>query len=611
MVFLCLFGLCLMAAVAPRKKKNDDRIYLLHSDELEYDENGDNPEAQIVRGNVQFRQDNMLLWCDSAYFYQQQNAVDAFGHVRFKQGDTLSLTCDRANYEGIDQMMYARENVVLKHRKQTLYTDSLNYDRLYGQAYFFEGGRLVEGRDNLVSDWGRYDTGTRIAVFYYNVRMTSDKSTITGDTLYYDTQTSLAHITGPSTILNQGNEIHTKNAYFDSDADKARLFDRSTVINGAKTITADTLYNNNATAESEGFGNVVFIDNENKNSLVADHVYYNDSTGYGFATRKAVLKDFSQSEDTLYAHADTLKMFSYNLDTDSVYRIVHGYDHVRAFRVDLQAVCDSMVMDSRDSCLTLYYDPIVWSDNRQLLGEEIKMYSNDSTIREAQVIGQALSIEQYDTLKHYNQLSAKRIDAYFTDGKIRRTVAAGNVLNIFYPVDDSDSTLTGLNHLETDTMRMFFTPERKLEYIKTTKATATMFPMTQIPPDKYKLQNFAWFDDIRPANKDDIFVWKPKPDDKKLRPSVAKGPQPRKKPVATQPQAQADTIPNQVATGEIEATKLAEPTENKAETATAQSAKQPENQPQLPDNKTEATEKADEKADDSMPTAAPNKQEQQ
>lgn len=37
-----------------------------------------------------------------------------------------------------------------------------------------------------------------------------------------------------------------------------------------------------------------------------------------------------------------------------------------------------------------------------------------------------------------------------------------------------------------------------------------MYPMTQIPPTKYKLPNFAWFDDIRPKDKNDIFVWRGK-----------------------------------------------------------------------------------------------------
>jgi hypothetical protein len=78
--------------------------------------------------------------------------------VKFVQGDTLSLTCERGDYDGQELMMHARHNVVLKHRRQTLYTDSLDYDRLYEYAYFYDGGKLVDGKDQLSSDWGEYNT---------------------------------------------------------------------------------------------------------------------------------------------------------------------------------------------------------------------------------------------------------------------------------------------------------------------------------------------------------------------------------------------------------------------------------------------------------------------
>ena len=41
----------------------------------------------------------------------------------------------------------------------------------------------------------------------------------------------------------------------------------------------------------------------------------------------------------------------------------------------------------------------LWSDNRQVLGEKIYVYMNDSTIRMAKVEGQALSVEQLDDKK--------------------------------------------------------------------------------------------------------------------------------------------------------------------------------------------------------------------
>lgn len=511
---LCLFGFCLMWAVAApkykkKRQKTDERVYLVHSDELRYDQFSSVPDAQIVKGRVHFTHAGAQLWCDSAYFFQESNSVEAFGHVRFKQGDTLSLTCNYADYDGSDQMMHARHNVVLKHRTQTLYTDSLDYDRIYSLAYFFEGGKLVDGKDRLVSDWGAYSTATREASFYYGVEMYSGKNHITTDTLHYDTRSSIAHVVGPSTITSKGSIIHTTDAFMNSRTDRSQLFGRSTIVDGDKTITGDSLYHDNNNGNNEGFGNVVYVDKKNKNELHANRLFYNEKTGYGYATQKALLVDYSQ-KDTLWMHADSLKIYTFNIATDSVYRKVHAFDHVRAYRQDVQAVCDSLVFSSLDSCMTMYRDPIAWNSNRQLLGEVIKVYMNDSTIRKAEIIEQALSVEQVDEKGHSNQVSSKRMDAYFVDGAMRRTDAIGNVKSLYYNADSKDSVLTELNYLETDTMRMYLSPQRQLQKIWASKSVGIMYPITQIPPDKRRLPEYEWFDYVRPLDKDDVFNWRGK-----------------------------------------------------------------------------------------------------
>lgn len=510
---LCLFVLSLLPALAQKKvktaPKTDDRVYLVHSDELRYDQYGLVPDAQIVKGHVQFMHKGAKMWCDSAYFYQQTNSFRAFGHVRMVQGDTLSLTCERAYYDGQAQLMEARKNVWLKHRGQTLNTDSLNYDRLYNNAYFFEGGTLTDKNQKLVADWGQYNTQTREAVFYYNVKMIENDRIITTDTLHYNTLTSMAHVLGPSQITSKTGVIETRDGYLNTKTSMSTLYGRSTVNDKDKTITGDSLYYDDKTGQSEGYGDVVYVDNKNKNSLLCQRFKYNEKTGAGWATGKLLAKDYSQ-KDTLYVHADSVKFFTYNINTDSVYRMAHCFKHVRAYRQDVQAVCDSMVANSKDSCLTMYRDPIVWNANRQLLGEVIKIYMQDSTVKEAHVLGQALSVEQMPDLVHFNQLSSKDMFAYFIDGNVRRNDAVSNVRSIYFSVDDKDSTLIGLNYLETDTMRMFISAERQLQKIWTCRFEATLYPMSQIPPGKEKLEAFGWFDYVRPLNKDDLFEWRPK-----------------------------------------------------------------------------------------------------
>ncbi len=519
MIILCLFGLGFVFADnknAKKGSKQDERVYLIHSDELMYDIHGAHPDAQIVKGNVSFLHKGGRMTCDSAYFYEQQNSVRAMGHVHYKEGDTLSLTCDRGFYDGQLQMMEARQNVVLKHRNQTLYTDSLNYDRVWDNAYFYDGGKLVDANQQLVADWGTYNLSEKKATFYYNVVLLSDKQRVETDTLYYDTNTSLAHVVGPSVVYQDSITVRTDDGYFDNEVGKSRLFSRSTVEKGGKTITGDSLFYEKETGDAMGYGNVIYVDSENKNELHGDYMQYNETTGYGYATKRALVKDYSQG-DTLYVHGDTIKLFTFNIDTDSVYRLVHCYKNVRAFRIDMQAICDSLVGDSRDSCMTMYQDPVVWNGQRQVLGEIIKVYMQDSTIRDAHVIGQALSIEKCDEEEHYNQISSKVMDAYFTEGNVRQVVATGNVQAIYYPVDEEDSTLMLLNYTETDTLKMFISPERQLEKIWTCKHVSDMYPMTQIPPEKYKLTQFAWHEELRPRSKEDIFVHKKMSDSSKLK----------------------------------------------------------------------------------------------
>lgn len=510
---LCLFGLCLLRASVMQqdkrpREKTDERIYLIHSDNLNYNRYGSMPDAQILTGNVRFRHKGATLACDSAYFYEASNSLEAFGHVDMEQGDTVSLTSDYAFYDGGDQMAYARHNVVLRHRETELYTDSLDFDRLYSLGYFFEGGKMVDKDNVLTSDWGQYDTQTREAVFNFAVRLVNPKFILDSDTLYYYSETSLAHVLGPSVVTSGQSVVNTTDGFYDTNTGNSRLYGRSTVVNGGRHMTGDSLYYDERNGVCEGFGNVFYDDRDNGNGLTGDYVFYDDSTGYAYATERAVAMEYSRG-DTLYMHSDSIKMYTYDMNTDSVWRKIHCFHKVRAYRTDMQAVCDSLVYSTRDSCMTMYKDPITWYGERQLLGEVIRVYMKDSTIHRAHVEGQAFAIDSADDFDHYNQISSREMFAYFKKGAIDWGEAIGNVLAIYYPVDEKDSSLIGHVYVETDTLRMFMR-DSTLYKVWMPKAQGVMYPLTQIPPSNRKLSGFVLFDYVRPLNKDDIFNWRGK-----------------------------------------------------------------------------------------------------
>ena len=506
---LCLFGLYAVMAAndedATEREKSESKVILLHTDKLTFDQYR-HPGAQILTGNVQFQHEGVLMYCDSACFYEATNSFDAFGHVKMVQGDTLDLVGDVLLYNGLEQLARVRHNVVLTHRESKLYTDSLDYDRLYELGYFFEGGKLVDKDNVLTSDWGQYSPPTRQAVFNYNVKLVNPKFTLISDTLNYNTRTSMAEIVGPSNIDSGDNHIYSESGFYNTQTEEAILLERSIVTNKGRKMVGDSLYYDSTTGIGEGFGNAVYTDEVNKNMLLGNYCFYNDSTGYAMATDSAVAIDYSQ-QDTMYMHADTFKLYTFHMDTDTMFREVRGYHKVRSYRTDVQSVCDSLVFNTKDSCITMYRDPIVWNAGQQVLGEVIKIYLNDSTIERIHVIDQTLSVEQIDSV-HYNQVAGKEMISYFRDGEMYETWVQGNVYVDYYMFDD-DSLMIGMNYTETSELKLFM-KDRKMDKIWMPASTGVIYPIVMIPPNRLYLSNFAWFDYIRPRNKEDIFVWRPK-----------------------------------------------------------------------------------------------------
>ena len=503
---LCLFGFCLLAQVRPAKKGEQkpakSKVYLLHSDVLKKSPLNPDPDAQILIGNVAFRHDSVYMYCDSACFYEKTNSLEAFDNVKMVQGDTLFLYGDYLFYDGNTQIAQVRYNVRMENKNTTLLTDSLNYDRIYNLGYYFDGGTLMDEENVLTSEWGEYSPATKISVFNYDVKLVNPKFTLTSDTLRYSTATKIANILGPSDIVSDANHIYSELGFYNTQIGQAELLDRSVLTNEGKRLTGDSLFYDRVKGYGEAFDNVIMTDTVNKNMLTGDYCYYNELTKYAFATKKAVAVDYSQG-DSLFMHADTLQMYTYYLNTDSMFRETRAYHKVRMYRTDVQGVCDSLVFSSKDSCLTMYYDPILWNNNQQLLGEKIMIYMNDSTIDWAHIQNQALSVEQLDSTS-YNQVTGKEMKAWFQGGEMRKVDVIGSVRLVYYPME-SDSTLIGMNVSETSLLNMFLENRKMKKMIMSPKSNGTLYPMLQRPPEKMKLDNFVWFDYIRPLDKEDIF----------------------------------------------------------------------------------------------------------
>ncbi|MCC8143425.1 MAG: hypothetical protein LIO97_05695 [Tannerellaceae bacterium] len=496
-LFFALGTLAVEAQTVDSTEMKTTRVHLEHANVLSFDRER-NPDAQILNGDVIFRHDSSYMYCDSAYFYEMSNSLEAFSNVRMEQGDTLFVYGNYIFYDGNSQIAYLRENVRMENGEVTLFTDSLNYDRVADIGYYFEGGLIVDTENELSSFYGQYSSATKLAIFNDSVQLDNPEFVLYSDTLHYQTDTKLATILGPSVIVSDSATVYSSRGWYDTSNEYALLLDRSQVVSGTRILTGDSILYNQYIGFGEAFGNMCLEDTIQKVILEGEYGFYNERTEYAFTTDSARFLEFSQG-DTLYLHGDTLKMVT--LEPDS--REITAYYGVRFYRTDLQGVCDSMQFDTRDSVLYMYTEPILWNEEYQIYGDTILIFLNDSAIDYAHVQQFAFAIQQIDSTS-YNQLKGNDLKAFFTGNEVRQIDISGNAESIFYPIED-DGTMIGLNQTQSSYLSMWI-QEGKLEKLKLWPASqGVLTPIPDLQPDQKTLADFFWFDYIRPLNKDDIF----------------------------------------------------------------------------------------------------------
>lgn len=440
--------------------------------------------------------------------------------VQLKGQDNNTLNTDTLYYNVFNKKARAVGKSVLVGKDYTLVTNLLHYNTITKDANVVGPSNIDNDKTHIYTENGFFNTATGKATLLNRSVINDNGSKMVGDSIVYDKNKSFVEGFGDVVYVDpvKKTDVRCDMFTYDKVTGLANGWGNVVFNDGMKKtrLTCNSFNYNKLTGESEGFGNVAYNDTINKTILTGNYCYYNDSLGYSMAYDSALVCSYSEP-DTLYLHADTLKMYGYNLRTDSVYRVVHGYYHARAYRTDIQCVADTLSFNTRERRMSLYGNPIVWSDSNQVIGEEIHTYFNDSTIDSLYVIRQALMCERLDSL-HYNQIASNEMHMYFTNGKPTESHAIQNVNVNYFQYDDSagDSIIIAMNHAETSLLRMTM-EENKVRKIWTAEMDGMFYPIIFVTPKLMYLANFAWFDDIRPINKDDVFRWQSKPDDKILQ----------------------------------------------------------------------------------------------
>jgi lipopolysaccharide export system protein LptA len=266
--------------------------------------------------NPIFRQDNAILTCDSAVFYEKKNVFEAFNNVHINQADTVNIFSDHLTYDGNTKIAHLTSNVRLLDRESVLTTNILDYNMTSKIGTYVSGGKIVNKDVTLTSKNGYYFANSRDAYFRYNVVVVTPETVIKSDTLRYNTLTNWTYFYGPTNIKGKTDNLYTENGAYNTKTQYAYFGKKNLYTQGSKSLKGDSLYYDGIAGYGKAVRNIVSMDTVDKFIMHGQLGYYykvdqrtlvTKNAYFGLGTDDSIIVAGVKQRDTLWLGADTLE----------------------------------------------------------------------------------------------------------------------------------------------------------------------------------------------------------------------------------------------------------------------------------------------------------------
>lgn len=464
-------------------------------------------DVWILFRGVTAMHEGMTLHADSAHFNTVENSFTAFRNVVIELTDTTTIYGDRLYYDGNTRVLDIwSDTVVLIDGGTTLLANHLTYERNRATAYYTEWGHATSADRTLDSRQGEYNSERKEFYIYNNVVLTDSTMRLVTDTLIYNTETTIAHFDNATHIYSDSSTIYSELGDYNTDTRFAISYKASHVDNQGRMIDSDTLYYDEVKKYGRAYGNVLIVDSVNNITCTGRYGETSQAEGFSFVTDSAHVL-FIDNGDSLFLHADTVHVTN---DSSSQMESVRAHYHVKVFRRDAQAMCDSAFYSAPDSTLRLFKNPVVWYEHYQCVADTIELLHDSTGVKRAYLRTGCFAMQQVDREK-FNQLKGHQGVVYFRDGEPLYADVLDNAQMVFYLTEDDSlgrEELVGVNAGMGTDIRIYFdstrAPVRVVTYDKPDMQT---YPVGALPEELQRLPDFRWLTQRRPRRPEDVFKW--------------------------------------------------------------------------------------------------------
>jgi lipopolysaccharide export system protein LptA len=412
-------------------------------------------EVRKLSGNVRLRQENTLIYCDTAIIDLDDAVLK--GNVVIEQGDSVKIFADSALYFGATKQSDLFGKVVLAKADKKLFTKKLHYDVGNKIATYYTGATLTNGQSQLSSKRGYYYVNEDQIYFKGNVLITDPDFTVRTDTMLFNTETQIATFVAPTLISEHESKIYCEGGFYDIENDFAEfdvnpqyerkdqrgkaqkmtwqgtskeyiLQDSAYIEEKTRIVKADVIRYNSISEVATLVGNAYYkdstqeitgtkvrYDSRNKfyqllgrgrvsdppNIIEADSLDFNDQLGNGFAQGSVIWSDTS-SNMSVYSYR-----LDYNKQTD--YLSAYGGFGERGNggfggpmgRPMMKTLVDKDTLYLA-SQLLISFKPDTASDVRQLLAyKDVRIFKSDM-----QAVCDSLSFSSSDSIFWFYKLKS-------------------------------------------------------------------------------------------------------------------------------------------------------------------------------------------------------------
>ena len=434
------------------------KIEIINADEISFNQKL-NKNRQVLRGNVKTKHKNRIMTCDSAYYYLNENKIEAFNKIHIWEEDQITIRGEYLIYHGNEQLAEIEQKVIFTHKDMRLSSRKVLYNFTSKKASFNQQAHIKQNQKSISSKEGVYDIQEEKFNFYKEVILIDHMDTLIADSVFYSLKTEEATFSSNVTLKNESMQINAESGWVNQSNGDATLQGEVQIhhlIDGAKL-----------------FSDHYRIDGEK-----------NTSISYGNA-----LIEIPRKQDTLYLMGDTLHYSEHN---DIA---IFSAGPSAAFQSkEITGKCDSLSYKKSQKEMSLFFLPAIWINEFLLTADTItvKLEPGDF-VKEIELNKNAFISSKLNN-QQFNQIKGEEMNARFFSNKISNIEVDGNGESLYYVEEENQNTARGANKVICSHMNISIYSNKIKSITFYENADASIKPIEQVNQEDMQLKNFIWYE---------------------------------------------------------------------------------------------------------------------